>query len=74
MAVKFFACPTHRCRAPGRFFTTEADVLAFARQAATAYDVTYAAWRVHVGQWTMLGLARPDDPPDDPDPTRHQEG
>jgi hypothetical protein len=61
MAIRYFACPTHRCRAPGRFFDSEADVLAFAGQAAATYRVAYAAWSVWVGKWTLLRLFKPED-------------
>jgi hypothetical protein len=63
MATRYFACPAHRCRAPGRFFDTETSVLAFARQAAAAYLVPYSTWRVHYGQWTLLRLFQPEDQP-----------
>jgi hypothetical protein len=60
MSVKFFACPAHRCSAPGRFFTAAANTLAFARQAATTYHVGYTAWSVRVGRWTLLARFSPD--------------
>jgi hypothetical protein len=82
MATRYFACPACRCRAPGRFFNSEADVLAFAEQACASYHIGYSAWRINYGSWTLLRLFKPDDRPavaddddgwEDPDPTRYKE-
>jgi hypothetical protein len=63
VSIKYFACPAHRCLAPGRFFNVEADAIAFAREASIAYRVGYSAWSVRVGKWTLLALFRPEDQP-----------
>jgi hypothetical protein len=85
MSMKYFACPAHRCKAPGRFFLTEADALAYAEEAAVAYCVAYSIWAVHYGKWTHRARFGPygdrsvldppiADGPADPDPTRYREG
>jgi hypothetical protein len=83
MAIRYFACPACRCRAPGRFFDSEDAVLKFAEQACAHYRVGYTAWRVHVGAWSLLRLFKPEDRADqdpidddqyeDPDPTQYEE-
>jgi hypothetical protein len=69
MATKFFACPAHRCSAPGRFFHLADDAQAFAREASDAYRVGYSAWAVRVGRWTLLARFDPHDDDDQAGPT-----
>jgi hypothetical protein len=55
----YFATPAHRCLAPGRAFQRPQDALRYAREAADAYRVAFAVWRVLGGRLTMLERVSP---------------
>lgn len=56
MTTMYHVSPRVRSLAPSRWFgpDSEAQALAFAREAATAYAVAYTVWRVDSGRVRLV--------------------
>jgi hypothetical protein len=50
----FHAVPAMRCHCPAKTFRKASQALEYARQAANAFKVAYAVWRVRKGTLRLL--------------------
>jgi hypothetical protein len=50
----FQAVPVMRCHCPARHFRSEGQAVEYARNAANAFRVAYAVWRVRKGTLRLL--------------------
>ncbi len=59
--TSYHVSPAMQCAAPAKWFTTAADALDYARDAAAMFRIAYTAWEIQAGRPRRLKTFAPDD-------------